>query len=60
MYEGNVKEEQVAKLQGKLESLGKKVASLLQLLPKLGERFGVTIQQMMEHVVYPAYYVAAL
>ncbi len=51
MYEGNVKEEQVLKLQGKVEVVVKKVASLLQLLPKLGERFGVTMQQMTQHVM---------
>jgi hypothetical protein len=52
MYEGNVKEEQVLRLQGKVETLGKKVASLLQLLPKLGERFGVALPQMVEHVTH--------
>jgi hypothetical protein len=52
-YEGNVKSQQVEALQVKVEVLGKKIATLLQLLPALGERFGVSMKQMMEQVPPP-------
>jgi hypothetical protein len=51
MYEGNVKNEQVEALQRKVEVLGKKIATLLQLLPQLGENFGVSMKQMTDHVM---------
>jgi hypothetical protein len=50
IYEGNVKEEQVIKLHAKVEALSKKVASLLQLLPKLAQRFDVNFQHVVDHV----------
>jgi hypothetical protein len=55
MYEGNVKEEQVLKLQAKVEALSKKTGSLLRLLPKLCEQFGVSVQQMTEQVLTPLF-----
>ncbi len=48
-----MKQRQVEALQAKVEALSKKIASLLQLLPGLGERFGVSMQQMSDHVFFP-------
>ncbi len=48
-----MKKQQVEALQAKVEALSKKIASLLQLLPGLGERFGVSMQQMSDHVFFP-------
>lgn len=45
-----MKNQQVEALQAKVEALSKKIAALLQLLPGLGERFGVSMQQMSDHV----------
>jgi hypothetical protein len=45
-----VKIQQVEALQVKVEVLGKKIATLLQLLPALGERFGISMKQMTEQV----------